>query len=105
MITSSDYRKVAPVFMFNDKLIWSGQFESRFNDKEFMREKYAQHEEQVKMHVKSENLLIYNIKDGWAPLCGFLGQPIPEQAFPKANERPEFNRKMDKLLIEGKFEE
>lgn len=105
MMFSSDYRKVAPVFMFNDKLIWSGQFQSRFEDKSFMKEIYFEHEEAVKSNIKPEQLLMYNIKDGWEPLCEFLGYPIPEIEFPRANERLEFNRKMDKLLIDGIFEE
>lgn len=104
MITSSDFRRVAPVFMFNDKLIWQGHFESRFEDEEFMREKYAQHQEEVVQHVPAENLLLYNIKDGWEPLCTFLGHEVPEIEFPRANERKEFNRKMDKLFEEGIFE-
>lgn len=105
MMLSADFRRVAPVFMLNDKLIWQGQFESRFEDKEFMREKYRQHEEEVKKTVKEEHLLIYNIKDGWEPLCEFLHVPAPKTVFPKSNERQEFNRKMDRLLIDGVFEE
>ena len=104
MMFSSDFRRVAPVFMLNDKLIWQGQFEDKFEDLEFMREKYRQHEEEVRNSVPEENLLLYNIKDGWRPLCEFLNKPIPNAAFPKLNERKEFNRKMDRLLIDGVFE-
>ncbi len=105
MILSSDFRKVAPVFMYSDKLIWEGQFQSRFEDKAFVETIYNQHLETVKAVVKPENLLIYNIKDGWKPLCEFLGRPIPDIPFPRTNQRDEFNRKMDKLLVEGVFEE
>ena len=104
MLTSSDFRKVAPVFMFNDQLIWNGQFEGKFEDKAFIRDKYQAHEATVKENVPEENLLIYQVKDGWEPLCKFLNKPIPDLPFPKANERKEFNRKMDKLLIHGEFE-
>ena len=105
MIFSSEYRKVAPVFMFNDELIWKGQFESRFEDKEFIRKKYNEHQSEVLNTVKANNLLVYDIKEGWEPLCNFLGKPIPEIAFPRLNERKEFNRVMDKLLIDGILEE
>ena len=27
--------------------------------------------------VPKENLLVWNLKDGWEPLCKFLGKPIP----------------------------
>ncbi len=104
MLTSSDFRKVAPVFMFNDKLIWSGQFEGKFEDKEFVRSKFMEHEAEVKRTVKPENLLIYNFKEGWKPLCNFLGKPIPNVPFPHTHQRKSFNKKMDKLLIDGKME-
>ena len=32
-------------------------------------------------HVPKDKLLIYEIKDGWEPLCNFLGLPIPEKPF------------------------
>jgi len=103
MMFSSDFKRVAPIFMFNDKLIWRGQFQARFEDKEFIREIVLQHEEEIKNSVKAENLLIYDIKSGWEPLCEFLKKAVPNMPFPKANERQEFNRKMDLLLIEGRF--
>jgi len=37
-------------------------------------------------YVKKENLLIWNLKDGWAPLCKFLDVPIPDVPIPKINE-------------------
>ncbi|PGH34178.1 hypothetical protein GX50_02952 [[Emmonsia] crescens] len=32
--------------------------------------------------VPKDMLLIYNIKDGWNPLCEFLGKPVPSDPFP-----------------------
>ncbi|OJD19548.1 hypothetical protein AJ78_00520 [Emergomyces pasteurianus Ep9510] len=32
--------------------------------------------------VPKDMLLIYDIKDGWAPLCEFLGKPAPSEPFP-----------------------
>lgn len=34
--------------------------------------------------------VIYEVSQGWAPLCGFLGYDIPETPFPKKNTREEF---------------
>lgn len=31
-------------------------------------------------------VLEFHPKDGWAPLCEFLGKEVPESAFPKVNE-------------------
>ncbi|OJD24447.1 hypothetical protein ACJ73_04191 [Blastomyces percursus] len=32
--------------------------------------------------VPKDKLLIYDIKEGWNPLCEFLGKPVPSQPFP-----------------------
>ena len=104
MIWSKDMRRVAPVFMHNDKLIWSGQFQSRFEDKDFAIQVYNDHVSAVKAFVPAEQLLVYEIQSGWEPLCAFLGKPVPDLPFPRANEQDEFNRKMDRLLIDGVFE-
>lgn len=40
----------------------------------------------VKRVVPPERLLVMNLKEGWAPLCAFLGKPIPDEPFPRVNE-------------------
>ena len=40
----------------------------------------------VKESVSKEKLLIFNVKEGWKPLCDFLDVPIPDQPFPHAND-------------------
>jgi hypothetical protein len=32
--------------------------------------------------VPEDRLLIWNLKDGWKPLCDFLGKPIPDIPIP-----------------------
>lgn len=87
-----------------DKLIWQGQFNGQFEDKEAAIQVYHDHVEQVKKHVPANQLLIFEVKQGWQPLCDFLDKPIPQQPFPHSNSMAEFNRKMDRLLIDGVFE-
>ncbi|KAI0111229.1 P-loop containing nucleoside triphosphate hydrolase protein [Nemania sp. FL0031] len=40
----------------------------------------------VKETVPPEKLLVMQLKDGWAPLCKFLGVPEPEGPLPRAND-------------------
>ena len=44
--------------------------------------------------VPADRLLVFNVKQGWAPLCAFLGDvvegPCPEGPFPRTNDRSEF---------------
>ncbi|KAI0451278.1 P-loop containing nucleoside triphosphate hydrolase protein [Xylaria acuta] len=35
--------------------------------------------------VPPEKLLVMQLKDGWAPLCKFLGVPVPDGPLPRAN--------------------
>ena len=48
---------------------------------------YKEHVEEVKASVPSEKLLVFNVKEGWQPLCTFLGLPVPEIPFPNVNDR------------------
>lgn len=36
--------------------------------------------------VPKERLLEYHAREGWEPLCNFLGKPVPTEAFPRVNE-------------------
>lgn len=47
--------------------------------------KYRQHNLYVKSHCPKEQLLMYQLGDGWEPLCKFLNKPIPDVPFPHKN--------------------
>ena len=36
--------------------------------------------------VPADNLLVFEVKQGWEPLCKFLGVPQPETPFPHIND-------------------
>ena len=48
------------------------------------------HNEAVKEAIPSSRLLVFEVKDGWQPLCEFLDMPVPETDFPRTNHREEF---------------
>jgi hypothetical protein len=48
------------------------------------------HNEAVKAAIPAHQLLVYQVKEGWEPLCGFLGVPVPGEPFPRTNDRLEF---------------
>ena len=41
---------------------------------------------EVKATIPPERLLIFNVNEGWNPLCEFLEKPIPNEPFPKEND-------------------
>jgi hypothetical protein len=72
-------------------LIWGGTFHNRFEDKEYAIAIFKQHIEEVKRYVPPEKLLVFNVKEGWKPLCDFLGVEIPpDKPFPYLNDRANF---------------
>ena len=43
---------------------------------------FRQHREKVLRTIPKDRLLIFNLSDGWGPLCEFLGKPVPSEPFP-----------------------
>lgn len=63
------------------------------------RKVYNDHIEELKRLVPSDKLLIYNVKQGWAPLCQFLDKPIPPQPFPREDDTKEFIDKIEQRTV------
>lgn len=103
MIRFPEFRRVAPVFMHNEKLIWKGQFKGKFDDKAFAIDVYQQHEAYIRSIVPKRNLLMYEVRQGWKPLCDFLQLPKPQTEFPHTNSKKELNQKIDKLFQKGEL--
>jgi hypothetical protein len=51
---------------------------------------FEDHEKTVRNSIPPDRLLAYEVKDGWEPLCRFLGKPVPSVPFPSSNNREEF---------------
>ena len=71
-------------------LIWEGTFKGRFDDKDFAIGIYESHNEDVKSKVEPDNLLVYEVKEGWQPLCDFLQVPVPDGPMPHLNDAASF---------------
>ncbi|CAH0998903.1 hypothetical protein LEM8419_00208 [Neolewinella maritima] len=53
---------------------------------------------QVKATIPHDRLLVYNVRQGWGPLCDYLGVEESATAFPRSNTRREFTHKYHRLL-------
>ncbi len=74
-----------------DRIIWKGMFQGRFADRSLAIEAFNRHNEQVRRDVSADRLLVYEVRQGWEPLCAFLGVPVPEgKPFPHVNDAIEF---------------
>ncbi|MBI1212133.1 MAG: hypothetical protein GC190_11765 [Alphaproteobacteria bacterium] len=59
-------------------------------DADGLRRAFLAHTDEVKATIPAKQLLIYEVKEGWEPLCNFLGVPVPAEQFPRTNDRAEF---------------
>jgi hypothetical protein len=48
----------------------------------------------VKAEVPAERLLVHSLGDGWAPLCRFLGVPVPDAPYPSRNSTAEITERV-----------
>jgi hypothetical protein len=79
------------IFQMVHQDVWGGDFGGRFEDREYAIEVFNRHIEEVKEQVPADRLLVYQVKEGWEPLCRFLGVPVPEgKPFPYLNDREAF---------------
>jgi len=59
-------------------------------DRAALLKAFVAHNEAVKATIPANQLLVYEVKEGWGPLCQFLGVPVPAGDFPRTNDRAEF---------------
>jgi hypothetical protein len=65
-----------------NEIIWEGTFDGRFEEKAHAIEVFERHNREVLRRVPEEQLLVYEVKQGWGPLCEFLGVEEPGRALP-----------------------
>jgi hypothetical protein len=73
----------------------------RLHDKAFMLDRYHRHNEEVRRAVPADRLLVYDVSQGWAPLCAFLGVRVPEEPFPTVNSTEDFKAMITARQADG----
>lgn len=59
-------------------------------DRDELVQAFNDHNEAVKQTIPAGRLLVFDVRQGWGPLCEFLEVPVPEGDFPRTNHREEF---------------
>lgn len=67
-------------------------FGDRVTDRTFMTDWFKRRNQNVIDSLPSDRLLVFSPKEGWAPLCAFLGVPVPAAPFPRVNSRDELKQ-------------
>ena len=59
------------------------------------------HHAKVREVVPQHQLLEMELNEGWEPLCKFLGLPIPQEPFPKANDAKAADDYATKVILQA----
>jgi hypothetical protein len=76
-------------------------FQDRMHDKSYLIECFKAHIETVRCTISASQLLIFDVKDGWEPLCQFLELPIPDGEFPCVNDTQATQNGMNGIMSKG----
>jgi Sulfotransferase domain len=80
-----------------EEIVWERDLDGRFEDREYAIETFERHNEKVELSVSPEKLLVYEVKEGWGPLCEFLGVEVPEEPFPHLNDSAVFRDRIRRI--------
>jgi hypothetical protein len=67
-------------------------------DREAAIAAFDRHNEEVRRTIAPERLLVFEARQGWDPLCAFLGVAAPDRPYPRVNTSEEFHGATEALL-------
>jgi Sulfotransferase domain len=63
---------------------------------------YHRHEAAVRAGVPADRLLVFDVRQGWEPLCAFLGAPVPvDEPFPRLNDTQWMREAVERMKSGG----
>lgn len=88
-----------PIMQMTHQLIWKKTFHGQFENRQYAIDIFNDHIETVKRTVPADRLLVYDVKQGWEPLCHFLEVPVPQdKPFPHLNDTESMQKMVQQRL-------
>ena len=78
------------------QIIVEQTFGGRLDDAEHAMAVFHAHTDEVRAVIAPERLLVFDVAEGWQPLCEFFGVAVPDTRFPHTNSTAEFQQIIDK---------
>ena len=72
------------------ELIANQVFADRLTDRAHATRILREHVAEVQARIPADRLLVMDVREGWEPLCAFLGKKVPEEPFPWTNSSKQF---------------
>ena len=98
LLASSRARNVVKCIKFFKKIFFADELKGKFMDKAFAKKFWEDHIAEVKAYVPQEKLLVYDVRDGWGPICKFLGVEEPADPLPHLNKKENFKEMLPQLM-------
>jgi hypothetical protein len=91
----------ARLYRVVNTMVWEGLFHGRFADREYAIEVFRDHNQEVVNGIDPDDLLVYDVTQGWEPLCAFLGLDVPAEDFPRVNDTESMRQVIGKMSGAG----
>lgn len=85
---------IRALYELSNELILRRTFQGAAYDRRGAIDTLEAHNAAVIAGVEPQRLLVYDVAEGWEPLCEFLGVPVPAGAFPHVNPRAGFSAEL-----------
>lgn len=72
------------------RVIADGSLRGCYDDRDAAIAAFERHVAEVKATIAADRLLVFDVAEGWEPLCRFLEVPVPDTGFPRTNSTDEF---------------
>jgi len=82
------------VLMMPDRPLWKDILDGSFERRDEALARFQRHNDEVSRTVPPERLLVFDVEDGWDPLCAFLGVAVPDVPFPHLNDCAELRARL-----------
>jgi hypothetical protein len=73
------------------ELVVKAAFQGNLDDPDHAVRMFNQHTREVQANIDPDRLLVFDVREGWEPLCAFLDKPVPAGSFPRTNSQDEFD--------------
>lgn len=87
----------SPMVKMGEEIIQNRFFAGNLDDRAHVIEAYRRHNQAVRDTVPADRLLEFDARQGWEPLCTFLGVAVPETSYPKTNSLEEYMEKVARV--------
>lgn len=82
--------EIDPALSMVQRLFMDRYMGGRFIERDHVIATYQRYCDEVIAEVSADRLLVYEVSQGWGPLCDFLGYDVPSEPFPEKNTRGRF---------------